>query len=427
MIDSSRRRPLFLLLSAGILLLAAVAWVVFVVANALPPRRVVMTTGPEGGAYRELGERYRQVLARSGVRLELRPSLGNVENLQRLKDKKSRVSVGFVSGGLTTEADSPEIVSLGTIAYYPLWIFCRGMGQPNRLQDLKGKRVSIGPEGGGTRPLVLEMLRDNQMENEITPLALSPGPSGEALLRGEIDCACMLTSPDAPIVRKLLADDRVSLFNFARADAYVARFPYLRRVVVPEGVGDLSKNLPSQSVTLIASTASLLIKEDLHPAIQFLLLQAADEIHSPGGMLHRSEDFPAAERVDVPLSADARTFYKSGGSYLQRHLPFWLWVFTSRLLLLLIPLIGILYPLSQAIPAIIDLVVNLRLNRIYRELRDIDARIDRDQSPEEFAEDQERLEKLDERVRQIRVPMRNARTLYTLRHHLSLVRERIGR
>jgi len=427
MIDSSRRRPLFLLLSAGILLLAAVAWVVFVVANALPPRRVVMTTGPEGGAYRELGERYRQVLARSGVRLELRPSLGNVENLQRLKDKKSKVSIGFVSGGLTTEADSPEIVSLGTIAYYPLWIFCRGMGQPNRLQDLKGKRVSIGPEGGGTRPLVLEMLRDNQMENEITPLALSPGPSGEALLRGEIDCACMLTSPDAPIVRKLLADDRVSLFNFARADAYVARFPYLRRVVVPEGVGDLSKNLPSQSVTLIASTASLLIKEDLHPAIQFLLLQAADEIHSPGGMLHRSEDFPAAERVDVPLSADARTFYKSGGSYLQRHLPFWLWVFTSRLLLLLIPLIGILYPLSQAIPAIIDLVVNLRLNRIYRELRDIDARIDRDQSPEEFAEDHERLEKLDKRVRQIRVPMRNARTLYTLRHHLSLVRERIGR
>jgi TRAP-type uncharacterized transport system substrate-binding protein len=427
MIDSSRRRPLFLLLSVGVLLLAALAWVVFVVANALPPRRIVMTTGPEGGVYRELGEKYRTILARFGVRLVLEPSLGNVENLQRLKDRRSRVSVGFVSGGLTSESDSPGIESLGTIAYYPLWIFCRGMGQPDRLQELKGKRVSIGPEGGGTRPLVLEMLRDNQMENEITPLALSPGPSGEALLRGEIDCACMLTGPDAPIVRKLLADERVRLFHFARADAYVARFPYLRKVVVPEGVGDLSKNLPSQSVTLIASTTSLLIKENLHPAIQFLLLQAADEIHSPGGMLHRPEEFPAAERVDVPLSADARTFYKSGGSYLQRHLPFWLWVFTSRFLLLVIPLIGILYPLTQAIPSIIDLVVNLRLNRIYRELRDIDARIDRDQSPEEFAEDRKRLENLDTRVRQIRVPMRNARTLYTLRHHLSLVRERIGR
>ena len=426
MSGSVRRRPLILVLVTATLLFAAVAWIVFVVANALPPRRVVMTTGPEGGAYRELGEKYRRILARSGVRLELRPSLGNVENLQRLKDKKSKVSIGFVSGGLTTETDSPGIVSLGTIAYYPLWIFCRGIAAPDRLQNLKGKRVSIGPEGGGTRPLVLQILRDNQMENAIVPVALSPGPSGEALLAGEIDCACMLTTPEAPIVKKLLADEHASLLNFARADAYVARFPFLRKVVVPEGVGDLAKNLPSRDITLIASTASLLIRDDLHPAIQFLLLQAADEIHSPGGMLNASEQFPAAERVDVPLSPDARSFYKSGGSYLQRHLPFWLWVFTSRLLLLLIPLVGILYPLSQAIPSIIDLVVNLRLNRIYRELRDIDARIDRDRSPEEFAEDRERLEKLDERVRRIRVPMRNARTLYTLRHHLSLVRERIG-
>ncbi|HEX7254258.1 MAG TPA: TAXI family TRAP transporter solute-binding subunit, partial [Thermoanaerobaculia bacterium] len=212
-----RRRSLVLLVVAGTLIFAAIAWVVFVLGNALPPRRVVMTTGPEGGVYRELGEKYRQVLARFGVRLILQPSLGNVENLQRLKDKKSKVSVGFVSGGLTSEDDSPGLESLGTIAYYPLWIFCRGIEHPNRLQDLKGKRVSIGPEGGGTRPLVLQMLEDNHMENEIIPVALSPGPSGEALLRGEIDCACMLTGPDAPIVRKLLADERVTLFDFARA------------------------------------------------------------------------------------------------------------------------------------------------------------------------------------------------------------------
>jgi TRAP-type uncharacterized transport system substrate-binding protein len=422
-----RQRPTLLVLLAGVLLLGMIAWAVFVVGHALPPRHVVMTTGPEGGAYRELGEKYRQVLARFGVRLVLKPSLGNVENLQRLKDKKSKVSVGFVSGGLTNETDSPGIVSLGTIAYYPLWIFCRGSSQIDRLQDTRGKRVSIGPEGGGTRPLVLELLRDNQMEDAITPVALSPGPSGDALLAGEIDCACMLTTAEAPVVKKLLADTRVNLVNFARADAYVARFPYLRKVVIPEGIGDLSADLPSRDVTLIASTASLLVREDLHPAIQFLLLQAADEIHSPGGMLKKPEQFPAPEVIDVPLSSEARPFYKSGGSFLQRHLPFWLWVFTSRLLLLLVPIVGILYPLTQIIPAIVDLVVNMRLNRLYRELRDIDARIDQDQSPEEFAEDLGRLEKLDQRVRRVRVPARNARTLYTLRQHLSLVKERLRR
>jgi TRAP-type uncharacterized transport system substrate-binding protein len=427
MIDFARWRTVLLAVLAALLVLGAIAWAVFVVGHALPPRHVIMTTGPEGGAYRELGQKYREILAREGVRLVLQPSLGNVENLQRLKDKKSKVSVGFVSGGLTSETDSPGIVSLGTIAYYPLWIFCRGTEEINRLQELKGKKVSIGPEGGGTRPLVLELLRDNQMENAITPLALSPGPSGDALLAGEIDCACMLTTAEAPVVKKLLADERVSLVNFSRADAYVARFPYLRKVVVPQGIGDLAKDIPSRSVTLVASTASLLVREDLHPAIQFLLLQAADEIHSPGGMLKRPDQFPAPEPVDVPLSDEARPFYKSGGSFLQRHLPFWLWVFTSRLLLLLVPILGILYPLTQAIPAVVDVFVNMRLNRIYKELRDIDARIDRDQSADEFAEDLDRLEKLDKKVRQIRVPMRNARTLYTLRHHLSLVKARCGR
>jgi TRAP-type uncharacterized transport system substrate-binding protein len=422
MIRSIRWRPWVLMTLAGLLIVGAIAWAVFVVLHAVPPRYVVMTTGPEGGAYRDLGEEYRRVLGRFGVRLETRPSLGNMENLQRLKDPRSGVSVGFVSGGLSSASDSPGIVSLGTIAYYPLWIFCRGIPEPARLQDLRGKRVSIGPEGGGTRPLVLEVLRANGLEGSIVPVELSPGPGGEALLAGEIDCACMLTTAEAPIVRKLLADERVALVNFPRAEAYVARYPFLRKVVVPEGVGSLSANLPPQDVPLIATTASLLIRESVHPAIQFLLLQAAEEIHGRGGILDKPGQFPAPEPVDVPLSSEAKPFYKSGGSFLQRHLPFWLWVFTSRLLLLLVPLVGILYPLTQIVPSIVDLIVNLRLNRLYGELRDIEERMDLGESRENLAE---RFERLENRVRHIYVPTRNARTLYTLRQHLNLVRERM--
>jgi TRAP-type uncharacterized transport system substrate-binding protein len=423
MIGFLRRRPLVFVLLAGVLLVAAAAWAVFVIGHALPPRHVVMTTGPEGGAYRELGERYRSFLARYRVHLELRPSMGNVENLQRLKDRRSGVSVGFVSGGLTSESDSPDIVSLGTVAYYPLWIFCHGMPEPKRLVELKGKRISVGPEGGGTRPLALQLFRENNIEDAITPVALSPGPSGDALLNGEIDCACMLTTADAPVVKKLLADPHVSLVSYARADAYIALHPYLRKVVVPEGVGNMPANLPPHDVTLIASTANLLIREELHPAIQFLLLQAADEIHSPGGVLARPGQFPSPEPVDVPLSPEAKPFYKSGGSFLQRHLPFWLWVFTSRLLLLLIPLIGIAYPLSQAVPAVIDLVIDFRLSRIYKELRGIEDHLDQGEDRKIVLADVERLEK---KVRQMHVPARNARALYFLRQHLNLVRERLG-
>ena len=420
--NGTRRRPAVVLALMAILALGAVAWAVWVLADAIPPRRVVLTTGPEGGAYRELGEKYRRILARSHVTLVLRPSLGNVENLKRLKDPRSGVSVAFVTGGLTNENESPDILSLGTLGYYRLWIFCRGEKEPARFKDLAGKRISIGPEGGGTRPLVLSLLRANGMENAIETVDLSPGPSGDALLAGKIDCACMVTSDDAPVVRKLLAEEKISLFHFERADAYIAHFPFLRKVVVPEGAGSLSRNRPPHDVMLVASPTSLLIRSDLHPAIQFLLLQAADEVHSPGGILHRPDRFPAPEPVDVPLAPDAKPFYKSGGSFLQRHLPFWLWVFTSHLLLLLIPIAGIVYPLVRLLPWVIDLVIDLRLARLYAELREIEKRIDRDGPTPAAAE---RFRRLEDRVSHTRTPNRHARLLYILRQHLELVRERL--
>ena len=422
MIASTRRRTLVLMGVAAALFLAAIAWTALAFKRFLPPRTVVMTTGPDGGAYNDLGQKYRKILARSGVTLELRPSRGDVENLQQLRNARSGVSVGFAASGLTTESESKDIVSLGTIAYYPLWIFCRGISGADHVRELRGKRVAVGIEGSGTRPIALELFRVNELEKAVTLVSLPFAESGDALLVGEVDCACMLTTPEAPAVRKLLADKRANLLDFARADAYVALYPYFRKVVVPEGVGNLPANLPPHDITLIASTTSLLVREDLHPAIQFLLLEAADEVHSPAGILNRHEQFPTPEPGDLPLSSEAKSFYKSGGSFLQTHLPFWLWAFAAHFLLYVIPLAAILYPLSKAIPAAIALVVDTRLNRIYGELRHVDNQIDLGESREKLAATFRDLEK---RVTEMKVPTSHARSLYTLRQHLSVVRERL--
>src|SRR5262245_29115875 len=213
------RRSVVLPVLWGILSLGVIGWAVYTLVHLLPPRRIVMTTGPEGGAYRELGEKYAAILARNGVQLVQRPSQGDVENLGRLQDPTSGVSIGFAAGGLTNPAKSPGIVSLGTIAYYPLWIFCRGISEARRFRELRGKTISIGPEGSGTRPLVLELLRANELENQIPQVALSFAESGEAVLARKIDCACVLTAAEAPIVEELLSDKRVSLVHFSRADA----------------------------------------------------------------------------------------------------------------------------------------------------------------------------------------------------------------
>jgi TRAP-type uncharacterized transport system substrate-binding protein len=414
-----KRHPWLLGLAAGVIAVSVV-WAIFLLGRAFPPRHVVMATGPEGSTYREWAERYRAAFAREGIRLELRPTSGDVENLKLLEDPKARVGAGFASGGLTTEAQSPDVVSLGTLSYEPLWIFCKGI-QPNEAQELRGKRVSIGPEGGGTHALMTKLLDINGLTQSVRSSGFSPAEGRDALLRGEIDCACMLTGADSPVVQKLLTAESVNLMGFVRADAYVARFSYLRKVILPMGVGDLATNRPPRDTPLVASASSLLVREDLHPAIQFLFLEAAQNIHSGPGILRRPGEFPEDEPVDVPLSEEARTYYKSGGTFLQRHLPFWLWVFATRLLLVIVPLAGIVYPLARVIPAGIAAWINVRLNRLYRELRAIEAHESAGAPDEDIARDLARLER---RVRETWVPSHQARVLYTLAQHVRLVRDR---
>jgi TRAP-type uncharacterized transport system substrate-binding protein len=413
-----RRRPILVLGVTIALGVACVVWIVLVIGRGLPPRTVAMTTGPEGSAYREFGEKYRAALARAGVELKLEPSSGNVENLARLKDASSGVSVGFVAGGLTTEKDSPGIESLGTLSYDPIWVFCRGLSDQAQFWDLQGKRMSIDPAAG----VMPELLRATGLEKQVTVIPLAPAAGAEALLRGEIDCACMLTVADGPIVRKLLADDRVNLMTFRRADAFVELYPFLRKVSIPRGAGSLAKDLPHDDVTLIAPMASLLVRQDLHPAIQYLLLEAAEEIHSGPGILRRPGQFPAAEPDDVPLSKVARTYYKSGGSFFQRHLPFWMSVLATQLVLVLVPLAGVFYPLVRVVPEVIRFAIDRRVNALYTELRRIEDRIDAGDPAEQISGD---LARLEGRILRTRVPVPGTRQLYALRKDASLVSDRL--
>jgi TRAP-type uncharacterized transport system substrate-binding protein len=60
---------------------AVVACATVVMLWNLPPRSIVMATGPPGGTYYEVGEHYRAALAEAGVEVRLMPTTGSVENL----------------------------------------------------------------------------------------------------------------------------------------------------------------------------------------------------------------------------------------------------------------------------------------------------------------------------------------------------------
>jgi TRAP transporter TAXI family solute receptor len=427
----ARRLHIGVPLIAAAVIVAAALWAAIIVLRPLPPRTVTMATGPQGGAYQEVGKRYRELLAQHGITLQLLPTAGALENLARLRDPRSRVEIGLLQSGITSEKESADLESLGTVFYEPLWFFHRGVLRGRGLEGLRGRRISIGPEGSGTRALALELLARNGVDRRFAELlALTPEEAGEGLVRGEIDAALMLASWDSPVVRRLLAEETIGLVSFPRADAHVALYPFLTKLTVPAGVGDLAKNRPPTDVNLFAPKASLVVRKDLHPAIQSLLLDAAEQIHGRAGIFQRPRQFPAPESIDLPLSSDARQFYKAGRPFLQRHLPFWLAVAIGRLLVLLIPLVGVvgvIYPLFRFMPALYGLEVQWRISRMYRELRLLEKDPDSRGAGRTLDDLTERLDRLEEKASHLEVPLFYANLLYTLRMHIALVRERLTR
>ena len=392
----------------------------------LPPRTVTMVTGSEGGAYHEFGKRYREVLKQAGVDLKLVPTTGALENLHKLNDPNSEVSVGFLQGGITNASASPRLESLGAVFYEPLWFFTRITDREFDLKGLRGRRISIGPEGSGTRAVSLELLAKNGIAGhnaDLLPLTFQAG--SEKLLTGEIDAMFVLAAWDSPVVRRLLAAEGVNLTDFPHADAFVALYPFLNKVMVPAGVGDLERNRPPADSVLLAAKASLVVRSDVHPAIQYLLLDAAEQVHAGAGIFQKTGQFPTAESVDLPLSDEARRYYRSGKPFLQRYLPFWLAVLISRLLLFIIPVLGILYPLFRFLPMAYGWKMQRRIYKLYNELKAIEQTWE--SRPEESGIDNllGRLSRLERKADHLWVPLSCMGTLYMFKEHIDLVRERL--
>ncbi len=246
--DTRNLRDLLLLALPALLLVAAAFALAWQFVKPAPPKKIVITTGVEGGAYQYFGERYREKFAQEGIEVELRPSSGAVENLRRLKTDDD-VDVGFIQGGIANEPESEDLATLGSMYLEPVWVFYRGDSQHDRIYQLKGRKIAIGVQGSGAQLFALQLLAANGFAtNDPKLLAIGGMDAVDALRRGEIDAFFVVGAPQAPVVDALLHTDGISLLNFAQADGYVRHFPHLVKVVLPRAPSrSTPTNLPATS------------------------------------------------------------------------------------------------------------------------------------------------------------------------------------
>jgi NMT1-like family len=402
-----------------------------------PPKKVVLATGPDQGAYAEFGKRYVQALKAYGITVELRPTQGAAENLQLLRDPASGVDIAFVQGGADDrtaredEADS-SLVALGSLFYEPVWLFYRSDSAQRLLKaptltsmsQLPGWRLNIGAEGSGVPNLVNKLIAANNIEQSSLTLLRQPQtPAVVALLGGEVDALVFASAPESLMVQMLLRTPGIALYNFAQADAYSRRFAFLTPVTLPRGVVDLARDLPPQDVRLVAPTATLLARKDTHPALIQLFVQTAQQVHGSAGWFQRKGELPIAAGTEEPLAKEAQRFYATGMPVLQRYLPFWLANLIDRMWPVLVTIVAALIPLSRMLPPLYQFRIRKRIFRWYAQLREVEDAIDK-RPANELLDD---LQVIEARVVDVSVPLSYADELYALRSNIQMVRRRLGR
>lgn len=391
-----------------------------------PPNRITISTGGDTGAYFAFGKRYGQILEKAGVRLDVRTSAGSLENLARLKDANSGIDAAFLQGGITSAKEAPELLSIGRLFHEPLWIFYRGAETLDRLAQLTDKRLAVGPDGSGTRHLVVQLLAPSGVTHaSATFLPLSGAAAIAALKEGGVDVVFLVAAVEAPQVQTLLRDPDVRIMSLLQAEAYTRLFPYLTRLVLPQGVVDLVKNVPPADVALLAPSAVLVVRQEMHPALTSLLAQAASEVHQAPSLFAKASEFPKTADPEFPVADSALRFYKNGAPFLQRYLPFWLANFVERMIVLGLPLATIAIPLFKVVPGLYKWRVRQRMLRWYAALKAVESRLDAQPSPGQIAQLTADVELIEDEVNDSPVPLGFSEQFYNLRSHIDLVRQRL--
>jgi TRAP-type uncharacterized transport system substrate-binding protein len=395
-------------------------------AGPMPPRRLVMSTGRPGGAYYEFAQQYRRALATQGFTLDIVPGAGSIETLARLIARQA--DVGFVQGGTAAAVDTSGLTALGSVFYEPLWVFHRRAMGLTSLSGLPSRRVAVGEPGSGTRALALQLLADNGVTPTNATLVDLPSGDTEAAFAAEaIDAALVVASPRAAFVHRLLADPAVELMSERRDLAYRSRHPFLSSVRLGEGAIDMTRNLPREDKTVLATAASLVVRDGIHPDSVRLLLFAADRVHRAPDLAEPAIRFPSEALIELPLNEQALRYLRSGPSWLERRFPFWLAGLLDRTLLVLLPVVTLLFPLFGFVLPMLDRWQRARIGRWYAALRDAEQRC-ASSSPEVVDTEIARLRAIQRDVGALReTPTLHLGELYHLRTHIDVVLERLQR
>jgi hypothetical protein len=387
-----------------------------------PPDRIVLAAGSASGDYYRYANSYKNALAKEGITVEIIETAGSLENVDLLIAGKA--DVAFIQSGLETPESRENIETLASLYYEPLWIFSRENNLPEKdLQNLRNNKLAIGANGSGTNAIARQLLKLNKIAGKNTLVDLSGKEAVKALLKGRVDAAFFVARPESPYIRELLHEKTIRLLSFKRADGYTHLLPFLSKVQLSEGVIDMAADIPDSDVYLLSPVAQLTSRTGFNGALKTLLVDSSMKIHGNADIFSAKGQFPSLENVDFPIAEEAARYFKYGPNILQRFLPFWLADMIGRMVVMLIPLLGIMLPLIKIASPAYRWRIRSKIYKWYKSLKKTEETAMTGEA--DLKETLASLELIDAEVKKTQVPLSYADELYSLRLHIQMIKEHL--
>jgi len=412
----------FLTVSISILLLIiALFYITLQFIQPSSKKEFTIATGSKNGQYYKTALLYKEILEKQKVKVNILTSHGSIENLNLLKDKK--VDMAFIQNGIDYDKKDTHLKSLASTYYEPLWIFYKNEHYTmDYVVELTSKKISIGTHGSGTFDLASKILDDNKVTNANSSIFnYTTNEAKEKLLKGELEAIFLVTSADSPIVKELLENPKINLFSFKRAKAYSRKYSFLESINLYEGTIDLYKNLPSQNVNLLSTTATLLVRDDFSDELTRLVLKSIKNIHNKKSLFEAENQFPNIDNITIQTSEEAKRYFEYGDTWLEKIFPYWIASNLDRLKILLIPLLTLLIPLLKGGFPLYKWSIRSKIYRWYDQVQDLDLALE-GLGKEDLKNKLLEIEELKKEIKaETKVPLSYMGEYYDLIMHLELI------
>lgn len=375
----------------GVFIPVAILGIVAVVAyfNPFGPKNAYLAVGQTGSSYGLMGDKFQTIFSSYGVDLELIKTTGLVQGLKNLDDPKSKVNASFVTAGLVSAKEYPNLVSLGSFQYAPIWIFYKGekIRTDDPFEYFSHRKIGIGLPDTNSNNMFRRALELNQHDMRDSPglLELPYLEAAEQLKAGKIDAVFIIDSFAAPVVQSLLKEPSVQVMSFNLADAYVKKFPFLHKLVIPKGSINLEKVLPAEDIVLLGSTTNLLVEKDTHPAVQWAFMLAASDVgRYTEDFFAKPGEFPRYMDLNFTLSPVAKRYYTQGRPGVFDYVPLWLGSIIESTWVLILAFIALIYPFYKWLMGIRSYPSKKFMQKSFINLRDLEEDIPRAKTKEEL-------------------------------------------